>query len=446
MRLQLKKSVSIRDALTLATCSLLGAQSTVVSAEEDDVDWIFDSAVLDYAEKGRVQVFEPVISLKKNYQIDESVDYRFVFDSMTGASPNGATPTDSVQVFTGASGQSGYSVPANQTPQREFTDQRVAVSFTSQKPIDRLRRRINGGAISVEKDYISFGLNTSYMKDINNKLTTLTAGVGVNLDLVMPSGGAPEALVNVNAPTQEGEGDDDDDEGEGGEDDAELKTIVDLLFGITQIVNSHTLMQFNYSRGFINGYLTDPYKVVSVVNGVTGEPAITPGTPEGTMLNVYYNEKRPDTRNTNSIFWKTVYQIGDDVIRVAYRYFWDDWAINSHTIDFQYRLELGRNFYIQPHYRYYTQTAADFYRHSIVEGPKPEYVSADFRLGEFVSRTIGLKIGMVTSGKSNFNIRVERFEQTGDSYPQNAIGVQKNFDLYPTLVATTVQIAYSIKF
>ena len=440
-----KKPSELRNALRIATCTLLSSAVANTQADEPEVDWLVDGAVLQYSEKDRVKVIEPVISFRKYIQFDEFKEYKFTVDTMTGASPNGASPSNVPQTFTGSSGSSGYSVDAGVTPMREFSDTRISFNYTSEKPLDNELRATFGSALSVEEDYASLGLNTSRSKDFNNKHTTLTGSAGVSLDLVYPSGGAPTALANVNTPSNSGGGggDDDDDEheGEGGDDfDPEFKGMVDVLFGVTQIINRYALIQLNYSHGFIRGYLTDPYKVVSVVDSITGEPSLTPTTTNG----VYLNEKRPDSRDTNSVYWKTVVSLGDDVLRVSYRYFWDDWGIKSNTVDIEYRFELWNKFYIQPHYRHYTQTAADFYHHSLRDNESiPDYASADFRLAKFNAKTVGLKLGIDYNSSSKLSLRYEKYIQTGDSHPDDAVGIQQDYDLYPKLEATIIQLSFS---
>ena len=442
-----KKQCDVRNALRLATCTLLSSTAVSTQADEADKDWLFDGAVLYYGEKDRVQVLEPVISYRKYKQFDEYIDYKLTIDAMTGSSPNGATPSSVPQTFTGSSGSSGYSVPADVTPMRDFQDTRAAFNINTETPLSSVSRRSTGYSLSIEQDYGSLGYNTSLSKDVNDKHTTLTGGAGISLDLVYPDGGAPDPLTNVNDPANQatgGGGEDEDEEHEGGSEfDPEFKGFFDVMLGVTQVLNRYTLMQLNYSHGFIRGYLTDPYKVVSVVDSVTGEPALTPTTTNG----IYLTEKRPDTRDTNSIYWKTVVNIFGDVFRVSYRYFWDDWGIKSNTVDVKYRLQLGGMFYLQPHYRLYTQTAADFYRHSLRDNESvPDYVSADFRLGEFTGKTIGVKIGADFNNSTKFDVRFEKYTQTGDSHPGDAVGIQNNYDLYPKLEATIFQISFSKYF
>ncbi|MGD8886453.1 MAG: DUF3570 domain-containing protein, partial [Gammaproteobacteria bacterium] len=273
-----KKPQGVRNALRLATCTLLSSAAMNTQAEEEEKDWLFDGAVLHYSEEDRVQVLEPVFSFRKYKQFDEYIEYKLTIDAMTGSSPNGATPSSVPQTFTGSSGTSGYSVPADVTPMRDFDDTRLAFNVNSETPLSNVLRRSAGLALSLEQDYGSFGYNLVYSKDVNDKHTTLTGGAGISLDLVYPDGGAPDPLTNVNDPAnqQGGEGEDDDDEHEGGDDfESEFKGMFDVMVGVTQVVNRYTLMQLNYSHGFIRGYLTDPYKLVSVVDSASGLPAPT---------------------------------------------------------------------------------------------------------------------------------------------------------------------------
>ncbi len=439
----------------MATCSLFSTVSQATNAEEakSDSEWVIDSAILNYAEKGRVHVVAPVVSAKK-ITGEKSFELQLVLDSMSGPSPNGATATGEIQVFSGPSGNAGYNTPANETPTNEFSDRRIALNLTWDRPMDHINRKIFGLNVSIENDYYSFGGSSTFTWDSANRLRTFTLGGSLGLDLIQPIGGTPIPLTDINAPTnnqrfnaaEDDEDDEDDDDGGEGDDDFESKFNADVLFGITQILNKRTIMQFNYTHAYRNGYLNDPYKIVSVVDSVSGDNIVSDPSVEG--KNVYLVEKRPSQRNMNALFWKTIVHLRKDSIRFNYRFFWDNWDVVSHTADIKYRFELGAGFYLQPHYRYYQQSAAYFYRHSITntEQRNIKYVSADYRLGEMVSQTYGLKIGKPFKNGGNISLRVEQMVQTGDSYPDNAIGSQKNFDLFPTLEALIIQLSFAKKF
>jgi hypothetical protein len=131
------------------------------------------------------------------------------------------------------------------------------------------------------------------------------------------------------------------------------------------------------------------------------------------------------------------------VLDISYRYMADDWEIDSHTVDMRYRIPFGGRSYIEPHLRYYSQTAADFYTLSLIDGdPLPEYASADYRLGEFDAITIGAKYGWETSNGNDMNVRLEFYRQSGSVARSQLIGNQVNQDNYPDLNAIILQFGY----
>lgn len=439
--MQLKKPKTIRGALATATCALLGTHVTQPAVAASTLsDWNMNSAVLFYSEQDRVTAIEPVVNVRHALGDDEFVDYKFVVDVLSGASPNGAVPSDVPQTFSGPSGQSSYTVGANKTPlDPTFEDTRLAANVLWEKPRSRNLKTLLGASFSTETDYLSFGGSASMTYDMNNKNTTLTASAALNLDTVSPIGGAPQALSEVSSTSTGGESEG---EGEGGGGGGETKTVTDLLFGVTQILSRQTLTQLNYSVGNSNGYLTDPYKLLSVVQA---DGSLAPGT--GSNPYKYLYEKRPDTRTRQSLYWKINHQFTDDVVYLTYRYYWDDWDVKSHTVDLRYRYQLGKHHYLQPHARFYRQTAANFYRYFLVDGKAlPQYASADYRLGDLTTTTFGLLYGVDIDKYSNFNFRVEAMKQSGESHPAQAVGKLQNYDLFPSVNAIILQASYNYKF
>jgi len=157
----------------------------------------------------------------------------------------------------------------------------------------------------------------------------------------------------------------------------------------------------------------------------------------------YLYESRPDSRSRQTFYWKTVHHLDEDVINLSYRYYTDDWDVSSNTLDLHYRYELGNGAYLQPHVRYYSQTAANFFRTSLVNGePLPEFASADYRLGEFTSTTLGLKYARPTGHSSEFSVRGEVVSQVQQDVT-TPIGDQANQDLTPDLNSFVIQVGYS---
>ena len=133
------------------------------------------------------------------------------------------------------------------------------------------------------------------------------------------------------------------------------------------------------------------------------------------------------------------------VIDLSYRYYRDDWNITSHTVDIKYRWSFAGGTFLEPRVRWYTQSAADFFRYSLVDGePLPEHATADYRQGELDALTLGLRYGGTAFKTHTWSIRGEIYDQRGDSSPDEAIGEQKDLDLFPGVRAVLIAFSYSL--
>ncbi len=417
--MQLKKK-RIAGLLSAATCSLLCSPAQAVEGE-----WDVDSAVLFYSESdNRISAFEPVISAKKDLGDDESVSFKLVLDSLTGASATGAVPSTMLQTFTRPSGKGTYTVNPNETPLDDtFKDTRVAYSMNWEKPIDRNNRRNLGFNVSKEYDFTSISANALWEHDTNQKNTTYSYGLSLELDDIAPVGNVPNPLTTT--VTQD----------KGASSDS--RNILDLLFGITQVIDKSSLLQLNLSLSEADGYLNDPYKFVSVVDN-TGQPVPT--------LQLF--ENRPDARSRQSIYgkYKKIFT-NKDIFSASYRFMTDDWGIDSNTFDFTYRFNFKEGYFFEPHLRLYQQSEADFYRYFLRDtDPVPQEVSADYRLGEMDATTVGVKFGKQINDRHLWSFRLEQYVQSGESSPSVAFGQLTQQDLYPDVEATMVQFNYSFKW
>jgi hypothetical protein len=416
----------IRGALTVATCSLLGLNSSV--ADEGDLE--IDSAVLYYSETDRITAIEPVINVKRHFGDEKALNLKLVIDVLTGASATGATPSDQVQTFTRPSGNGSYTISSGETPLDDtFKDTRVALSAQWEQPIGRDYKTSVGSNVSKEYDYFSLGINGSLSRYFNKRNTTLTAGLSYAHDSIEPEGDIPLEFASMAINTGQARFDDEFNATRRGGD--ENKTSTDFLLGVTQVINRRTLMQFNYSYGHSDGYLTDPFKILSMVGS------------DGRAMDYVY-ESRPDSRTKQSLYWQTKYHLNQDIVDISYRYMWDDWDITSHTFDLRYRWKLGNKHYLEPHFRYYMQSNANFYQRFLLDGqPLPEHASADYRLGELTGITFGLKYGMTLNNGHDMSLRLEYYQQSGEANADNAPGILSQQDLFPDVDAVIFQFSYS---
>lgn len=435
----IKKKASVKEALSAATCTLLSA-TTSQAAEVNEDEWKFDSAVLLYSETDRVSALEPTVLATKQYGEDKLLNWKFVLDTLTGASHNGAVPTNEVQTFTRPSGDGEYTINPNEVPLDDtFHDTRVNIAVHWQQPWRDNTKLKFGANASGEYDFKSLGVNGAFATDFNQRNTTLTAGLSFEFDQIDPVGGVPQPFAAMAAAgaTQPRI------------DSGDTKSIVDFLVGVSQVINKDMVMQWNYSLSQANGYLTDPYKVLSVIEDRTVGATEALGALMPT--DSYRYENRPGDRTKHSFYWLTKYHLPNDhVVDFSYRYMTDDWGINSHTLDFHYRWELGNESYFEPHVRYYQQSAADFYKYFLgvselpsYSNPDADFMSSDYRLGEMTAYTFGLKYQKQLGKNSSFNIRTEFYQQTGNSSPDEAVGLLKDQNLYEDVSAYIIQAGYS---
>jgi len=429
-----RKAGPVRVALAAASASLLSG----IQVHADENPWLVDSAVLIYNESGgRVSATEPVVSLKKDMGDEHFLALKFTFDALTGASPNGAIPSKQTITYTGTSGRSSYTTTVGKLPVDSFHDQRRAFGLNWDQPLGDNFHVSIGGDYSHENDYQSNGLSAAIARDFNDKNTTLSLGVNLEEDSSNAIGGIPYAFSASSLTSRVAS--------------SENKNVHDILFGISQVMSRNWLTQLNYSHSASTGYQNDPYKILSVLDS-NGN---TIADPNNTSSSLWLHENRPDARNRQSIFWENKIHLTEDVIDVSLRHYSDDWGIKSETFDIRYRLEVGENSYFEPHFRYYTQNAANFYRPFLVNGTdvingisQLTYASSDPRLAKFTGNTFGLKWGYEIGRNSEFNIRVEKYDQTGKSVPDAAKNMfaLSGLNLYPGLSTQTVMVGYSFEF
>lgn len=431
---------NLNATLAAATCALLGTTfaAPVSAASEADRKadrWSFDSAVLYYGESDdRVQDISAAVAAQRDFDDERSLGFTLTADTLTGASASGAIALNTPQTFTSPSGRAVYATPAGAVPLDDtFLDTRFALNANWTQPLARVYTVSAGLGFSTEYDYRHLGANLSLARDFNKRNTTLSAGVAWSQDDIEPVGGAPIPLAQML------------DVGDAGNKlGNDSKDVLDLLLGFTQVLGRATVLRVNYSYSDSSGYLNDPYKILSVVDPVTGDtiarlPAAGAQGPTG----VYRYESRPDSRVKQSLYAEVKHAFGAPVLRLAYRFMTDDWGIDSHTGEASLRWPIGAASFVEPQLRYYMQNEADFYRASLVEGqPLPQYACADFRLGNFDAVTVGLKFGYRTASGNEWSTRLEYYQQSGDVPREQIIGNQASRELYPDLSAVIVQFGY----
>jgi hypothetical protein len=290
-------------------------------------------------------------------------------------------------------------------------------------PLTRVNEVSVGAKLSDEHDFFSATVNASIAQDFNEKNTTLSLGISNEYDSLNPIGGAPVPGSDYALFEKTTSG--------------KTKDGVGVLLGITQVITRNWLSEFNISADRFHGYLNDPYKITSIIDSA--------GNTTG-----YEFESRPDQRTRKSAYWENRVAGNSRLSTVlSLRYMSDDWGVRSDTAQVHLRWQLSnRDRYIEPTFRWYRQTAADFYTPFILDTAKPTtgYETSDSRLGKFHALTYGLKYaqklpGLGSRAESEISIRAEYYQQTFDERMPVPVGLQ-GLDLYPGLKAILVQIGW----
>jgi hypothetical protein len=436
----------IGEALAVAACGLLGAAAPSASrAAEPGSGWDVDTAFLFYGESdGRVKDASVSGLAIRDFGDERKLSLDMTLDTLTGASPNGAIASDLPQTFTSPSGRSTYTTPAGEIPlDSSFHDTRVALNASWSQPFARLYSVDAGLGFSSEIDYQHLGLNAGITRDFNQRNTTASFSVAYGFDTVKPVGGVPAPFAAMG----DAVGEDDEGNASGQAGSNQDKKVLDVLAGFSQVLGRHSVLRVNYSYSDSSGYLTDPYKVLTVVDPVTGEPVLRTPPPgvEGPG-GIYLFEHRPDSRRRQGLYTELRQDFSGNVLQLGYRYSTDDWGIDSHTLEGRLRFPLGESGYLEPHLRYYTQTAASFYRYSLANGaPLPEFASADARLADMDAYTVGVKYGHQTPQGNEWSARLEYYEQTAKAPAETLIGNQPGTVQMPDFSAVILQFSYHFK-
>lgn len=410
--------MQLNSPLNAAALALLGLSQASAAADAAP-GWSFDTSTLIYSEAdGRVQAAEPRVRATRTWDSGRSASLGLTLDTLTGASPNGATPSSAPQTFTTPSGNGSYTIAAGETPLDDtFRDTRIALDASFSTPLGTRNTLTTTLFASTEYDYLSIGAGATIARDFNLRNTTVSLGVNVSQDSIDPVGGVPQPLSRMpgeSEPIGRAEG-------------TESKQVFDVLASVTQLLSPASLVTLTASLSLSDGYLTDPYKILSVV-GTDGEPLR------------YVYEGRPDSRFKQAVYGEYKRFVADrDAWTISLRLMSDDWGVFSQTVDSTYRWNFGARDYLEPHLRYYRQSEADFYRAALFDGEENGLVeaSADPRLAAFDAITIGLKYGHTTRGGLPWWVRLEGYTQLGRTagVPAAAADGLSKFDLEPELNA-----------
>lgn len=250
-------------------------------------------------------------------------------------------------------------------------------------------------SVSTEYDYFSIGFGGSYTKLFNEKNTELSISANVYLDTwnaiypieLRPFGengnGINNSLFTQNTIT-------------GNQNYSPLFTefkdesrnSYSVGFGLSQILHKNVQGSLSIDLVKQDGLLSTPFQRVyfsdiadSFIEDFQLADAI---------------EQLPHSRFKVAIGGRLNWYLNESfTVRTFYRYYFDDWGINSHTASIEIPFKLSDKFTLYPSYRFYNQTAADyFYPYETAES-NYEFYTSDYDLSKYSSNQFGFGISYI---------------------------------------------------
>jgi len=277
-----------------------------------------------------------------------------VFDTISGATPTGAAPAHKYFYLPEVLPPSGNT---NNTavPLTEMKDFRWSVML---EPTFSFGRHHITPQVSYshESDYGSLGTALNYSVDFNDKNTTLNLGWSRSTDQSHDDLGKWRDKVSD-----------------------------DFLIGVNQLLGPKTLLTLNFTFGNAYGYMADPYRYIIAANALQTDAE----NPSGAF------EHRPGHKN-KYIGYASLTQFITPLnasVEGSYRFYHDTFGINAHTISLAWYQKIGKQLVVSPSFRYYRQSAANFYMEMMPDfANPPQYFSPDYRLSEMQTFSYGINV------------------------------------------------------
>ena len=102
-------------------------------------------------------------------------------------------------------------------------------------------------------------------------------------------------------------------------------------------------------------------------------------------------ERLPNLRQKLALGGRLHYYLNQwVVVRSFYRYYTDDWAVRAHTLNLELPVKLGTYFTVIPAYRYYRQSAAEYFAGFDQHLSTSPFYTSDYDLSEFQANQYSL--------------------------------------------------------
>ena len=309
---------------------------------------------------GGVTIDGPSVLLRKKFAEKYSVSANYYMDMVSSAS---------IDVMTTAS---------------PYTEERTQGSLAFDLLQDKTQYSVSY-TLSDESDYTANTASFDLTQDILGDLVTVSFGFSQGWDEVRRNG------------------------------DAAFEETVDrrnYRFGLQLIATPRLLTGLNYEVITDEGFLNNPYRSVRYLDDTSARGFS------------FQPELYPRTRTSNAVAINARYFLPHRAsVHGEYRYFTDTWGIDANTASIGYTHPWGKRWIFEAGYRWYDQSAADFYSDLFPRADAQNFLARDKELSTFTSHMFSLgatyelsSLGWDRIQRSTVNLFYDRINYQYDDF------------------------------
>lgn len=204
---------------------------------------------------------------------------------------------------------------------------------------------------SIESDYLGHQVSASYNRGFQDDQLNLSFGTSYGWDDIKPLADERGRTAN------------------------DHKNTLHWNAVATRVLTPTSVVRVGVELNHVTGLQHNPYRLVYA--GGTSVP-----------------ERHPESRDRRDAFLKFhQYLANRSSLKFDYRFYGDDWGILSHEVAGALSQYVTRGLYAQYEYRWYTQTAADFWRpeYATTQGVDG-FLTGDYRMSPLSSHLFGVSM------------------------------------------------------
>ncbi len=186
-------------------------------------------------------------------------------------------------------------------------------------------------------------------------------------------------------------------------------------FGFSQILSSRMNAYLSADFIFQDGLLSTPFHRI-YFSDVEDAFAENFHLAEGI-------ERLPNSRFKTALGGRINYFVNERItLRTYYRYYFDNWGISSNTASIEIPVKITDKFTVYPSYRYYDQTAADYFAPYNQHLSTEQYYTSDYDLSKFHANNFGIGVSYtdVFTSKHIYKFGLKSVDLKYNKYDRNS--------------------------